>query len=100
MRHRRRIARREKRKMMLRACVFLEPLVSISKCPSQASPENRWRCLVGKITRDTKQDRCREIMESHFLSGLYRTNGLLRNTCMTRGAKRLQRQIHAVANVA
>merc|ERR1712224_177378 len=100
MRHRRRVADREKRKNLLRACDSLKSVLSTAKRLSEANrvtSQERWRYLIAKIAENEDQRECRLLMESQHLSCLWRAKGELRNERASGAAKRLQCQIQAVA---
>jgi hypothetical protein len=103
LRHRRRVAQREKRQNLLRACDSLKPVLSTAKCLSEATrvtSEERWCYLIAKITETEHQRECRQLMESQHLSGLQHAIGELCNERVSGAAKRLQCQIKAVARVS
>lgn len=99
---------------MLRAQASLESLLSIAEITSQASSEERWQYLVGKVKEETEQQkRCRQLVESHYLSRLHRARGPLCNerhsdkhqknhpsSRLQCTVNRLQRQIQALVKVA
>jgi len=101
MRHRRRVAQREKRRTLLRTCASLKLSLTVPRNPSQPISEEQSSFFVEEITEDTEeQKRCRQLLESQCLSRLRRAPGQLYNERISGASNRLQRQIKAVANVA